>query len=126
MKNFAKNDFYFQVTIFVIISMIVLIAFIVGNEKMIWLFYFGVGVSQLVSYLIRCSYEYKKSLLFKIYGFFIIPIYLSLIGMIIFAEMQFMSFLIVIPMLALYYSPFMALIFVYDNYKTYKSLKINK
>ncbi|ALR30761.1 hypothetical protein ATE47_09575 [Chryseobacterium sp. IHB B 17019] len=126
MENFAKNDFYFQVTIFVIISMIVLIAFIVGNEKMIWLFYFGVGVSQSVSYLIRCSYEYKKSLLFKIYGFFIIPIYLSLIGMIIFAEMQFMSFLIVIPMLALYYSPFMALIFVYDNYKTYKSLKINK
>jgi len=54
MKTFIINDFYFQLTIFVIISVIVIIELLVGNEKLIWLFYSGIGISQLVSYLIRC------------------------------------------------------------------------
>lgn len=126
MKTFAKNDFYFQLTIFVIISVIVLISFLLRSEKLIliYLFYFGVGISQLVSYLIRCSYNYKKSLIFKIYGCLIFPVFLSLILLVISASFDDLAeIFMIIPMLSLYYSPVLAILYLIDCYNFYKSQK---
>lgn len=103
MKTFAKNDFYFQLTIFVVISITVIIALLAGNEKIIWLFYFGIGISQLVSYLIRCSYNYKKSLIFKVYSYLILPIFPSLILLAIFGNIDTAAgVFIVIPIISFF------------------------
>lgn len=124
MKTFAKNDFYFQLTIFVIISITIIISLLIGNEKLIWLFYFGVGISQLISYLIRCTYSYKKSLIFKIYGCLILPVFLSLILLVISGSMDdICAIFMIIPLFSLYYSPVLAIIYVYDIYQIYQSQK---
>lgn len=124
MKTFAKNDFYFQLTIFVVISITVIIALLAGNEKIIWLFYFGIGISQLVSYLIRCSYNYKKSLIFKIYGYLILPIFPSLILLAIFGNIDTAAgVFIVIPIISFFYSPILAVLYLIDCHSFYKSQK---
>lgn len=124
MKTFAKNDFYFQLTIFVVISITVIIALLAGNEKIIWLFYFGIGISQLVSYLIRCSYNYKKSLIFKVYGYLILPIFPSLILLAIFGNIDTAAgVFIVIPIISFFYSPILAVLYLIDCHSFYKSQK---
>lgn len=124
MKTFLKNDFYFQLGIFVIISAIVLIAYAAGNEKLIWLFYFGVGISQMVSYLIRYSYDYKKSFLFKVYGFLILPIFPSLFFLFVFANMNALAIIfIIVPILSYFYSPVLAIIYLIDIYKTMQQIQ---
>ena len=118
MKTFAKNDFYFQLTIFVVISITVIIALLAGNEKIIWLFYVGIGISQLVSYLIRCSYNYKKSLIFKVYGYLILPIFPSLILLAIFGNIDSAAgIFIIIPILSFFYSPILAVLYLVDCYQ---------
>lgn len=124
MKTFLKIDYYVQLIVFVIISIIVLISFLVGDGKMIWLFYLGVGISQLISYLIRCFYDYKKSLRFKIYGYLIMPIFPILFLLAALGGVDSIAkILIILPILAVFYSPFLALLYIYDNYKIYKSQK---
>jgi len=119
MKTFAKNDFYFQLTIFAIILITVIMVLLAGNEKIIWLFYFGIGISQLVSYLIRCSYNYKKSLIFKIYGYLILPIFLSFILLAICGGNDSVAqYFIVIPVLSFFYSPILAFLYLIDCYQT--------
>lgn len=126
MKTFAKNDFYFQLIIFVTISVIVLISFLLRSEKLIYLFYFGVGISQLVSYLIRCSYNYKKSLIFKIYGCLIFPVFLSLILLVISANFDDIAgIFMIIPILSLYYSPVLAVLYLIDCYQTMLKFQTN-
>ncbi|MFL9833798.1 hypothetical protein [Chryseobacterium terrae] len=124
MKTFLKNDFYFQLTVFSIISIIVLIDYFAGNEDLIWLFYFGVGISQMVSYLIRYSYDYKKSVLFKIYGFLILPIFPSLFFLFVFANVNALAIVfIIIPLLSVFYSPVLAIIYLFDIYKTMQKVQ---
>lgn len=118
MKNFFKYDFYFQITIFVVISTAVLIDLFVGNEKLIFLFYFGIGISQTISYLIRHSYDYKKSLIFKIYGYLILPIFPSLIFIMICGNINILAgIFIIIPILSCFYSPVLAIAFLIDCYQ---------
>ena len=124
MKTFAKNDFYFQLTIFVVISITVIIALLAGNEKIIWLFYVGIGISQLVSYLIRCFYNYKKSFIFKVYGYLILPIFPSLILLAIFGNIDTAAgVFIIIPILSFFYSPILAALYLIDCHSFYKSQK---
>lgn len=110
--------------IFVIISAIVLIAYAAGNEKLIWLFYFGVGISQMVSYLIRYSYDYKKSVLFKVYGFLILPIFPSLFFLFVFANINALALIfIIVPILSYFYSPVLAIVYLIDIYKTMQQIQ---
>ncbi|ASK29911.1 hypothetical protein CEY12_07245 [Chryseobacterium sp. T16E-39] len=126
MKTFFTYDFYIQLIIFTVISGIVLIGLIHDNEKIIYLFYFGIGILQSVSYLIRCSYKYEKSLLFKIYGYVIMPIFPSLLGLAIFGNTNFIAFIfIVIPVLSFFYSPIMAILYVRDTYLVFKNKDLN-
>lgn len=121
MKTFFKYDYYFQLILLITISFAVKIGLLIGEEKLIYLFYFGVGISQLISYFIRSSYKYEKSILFKLYGFLIIPIFPCLLGLILFGNNnEIAAICIVIPALSLLYSPVMAVVYLYDNYKTYK------
>lgn len=119
MKTFARNDYYVQLTILIVISSIVLIALINGNEKIIYLFYFGIGISQTVSYLIRSFYKYKKSLIFKIYGYLILPIFPSLILLFVCGNINILAgIFIIVPILSLFYSPVLAILYLIDCYQT--------
>lgn len=122
MKTFLKIDYHLQLSIFLVASCIVLVSLLVGEEKLIFVFYFGVGFSQLISYCIKMFYKYEKSIIFKIYGFLIIPIFLSLLGLYLFGNCNgIASFCLIIPALSIFYSPVMAILYLYDSYKIYKS-----
>lgn len=128
MTNFFKYDFYVQLIVFIITSSVVLIGLINNNEKIIYLFYFIVGISQSISYLVRYFYVYNKSLLFKVYGYLILPIFPSILGLAVFGSINFIAFIfIVIIVLSFFYSPIMAILYLVDSYLVFKNknLKIN-
>ncbi|MGN7756909.1 MULTISPECIES: hypothetical protein [Chryseobacterium] len=116
MKTFAAYDFYIQLAI-LIAGIIIESIGIFGGA-----FYFVVGIPQLVSFLIRVLQPGKKSLLYIIYGILILPVWISLLlvfGLKVHPDITEMLLMILIG--ALFYSPVMAVIYIYDNYRTYKS-----
>ncbi len=118
MKAFLRNDHYIQLSIFLAAGCIALTGLLIGKERLILVFYFGVGFSQLISYCIRLSYKYEKSLIFKIYGFLIIPIFPSLLALYFLGNWEIGFLFLIIPMLSVFYSPVMAGLYLFDNYKT--------
>ncbi|WP_419870453.1 hypothetical protein [Chryseobacterium sp. CT-SW4] len=118
MKTFFKYDFYVQMAVLLVIGCIVLADLTLRNSELLILFYLGVGISQLISYLIRCSYSYKKSLLFKIYGYLILPVYLSFLVLLLFGNNNMIAMVfLVFPVLAFFYSPVMAVLYVIECYR---------
>ncbi|WP_292010647.1 hypothetical protein [Chryseobacterium sp.] len=121
MKTFFKCDFYIQLILLLVISCVVLIDLNTRNGDLLILFYFGVGIPQLISYLIRLSHSGNKSLLFKIYGLFIIPVYPSFLGLVLFGNTDVISMIcLIFPILAFFYSPVMAVLYVIDCYREMK------
>jgi len=118
MKTFAKYDFYIQ--------LVILAAGIIIESTGIFggAFYFVVGIPQFVSFLIRAFQPEKKSVLYTIYGILILPVWVSLLlvfGLKMHPEIA--ELLLLILMGALFYSPVMAVIYIYDNFRLYKSYK---
>jgi len=76
MKTFAKYDFYIQLLILIIG---IISIFTIDNSFIEGLsFYFIVGISQLISYIMKLFFKGEKSVLFIVYGIFIIPIWIFL------------------------------------------------
>jgi hypothetical protein len=118
MKTFARYDFYIQLAI--------LVAGFVTESMGVFggAFYFVVGIPQFVSFLIRALQPEKKSVLYIIYGILILPVWISLllvVGLKVHPDIAELLLLILIG--ALFYSPVMAVIYIYDNYRLYKSYK---
>ncbi|MCQ9638009.1 hypothetical protein MP478_01305 [Chryseobacterium sp. WG14] len=117
MKEFTKIDFYTQM-FFLIIGPV---AFIMGGLSGLVLFYFIVGIPQLISFLVKLFLGIKKSVWYITYGIVVIPFWITV--MILFKEKILNDFFGYILIAALLYSPVMAGLYVYDCYKTYKFYK---
>ncbi|SHG52778.1 hypothetical protein SAMN05421866_0726 [Chryseobacterium oranimense] len=120
MKTFAKYDFYIQLLILIIgiISIFTMDNSFIGGLS----FHFIVGISQLISYIIKLFFKEEKSILFIIYGVFIMPIWISLLLLVIFKSQAY-NLLLVIPFFGVYYSPILALVYIFDAYKFYQYQK---
>ncbi|MCW3162543.1 hypothetical protein [Chryseobacterium oryctis] len=121
MKKFIKYDYYAQL-LFLIIGIVVAI---VGgsNGWGILLFYFIVGIPQLISFLIKLFLKIPKSTSYIIYGIFILPVWLSFTVIIAFKQYNdITNFFGLIILAAFFYSPLLAIMYVYENYYSYKSL----
>ncbi|WNI38234.1 hypothetical protein [Chryseobacterium sp. SG20098] len=117
MKTFAKYDYYIQLFFTIIGPQ----AFIFGGLSGFVLFYFIVGIPQLVSFLIKLFFKTKKSALYIAYGIVIVPVWI--IVTILFTEKHINDFFGYVLMVALLYSPVMAAAYVYDCYTTYEPYK---
>lgn len=117
MKAFAKYDFYIQLLFF---GAAVLAALSAG----ILYFYFVTGIPQLISFAIRAFQKGKKSIRYIIYGIFIIPVWISLLIVYIFKNNHdIINFFGYILILSLFYSPILALFYVFDNTEYLNSKK---
>jgi hypothetical protein len=119
MKTFTKIDYYIQ-----------LLAVVVGFLSLInrfqdmggLRFYFIVGGSQLISFLIRLFLKEKKSPVYIAYGILILPIWIILLFFFLYGNtIHYPGFLVYILIFSLMYSPVMAFIYIYYCYKTYQS-----
>jgi len=88
------------------------------------LFYFIVGIPQLISFLLKIFFRIEKSLFFYIYGILILPVWISIVcKRTVKLDNNIASIMDGIIMSAFFYSPFLAILYVYKNYKLYKSQK---
>ncbi|MFZ4929482.1 hypothetical protein [Chryseobacterium sp. Mn2064] len=119
MKTFVKYDFYIQLFFLMVWPLTLLL---VGGPAIIW-FYFMVGFPQLISFLIKLFLRLKKTLPFYIYGAFIIPAWISLVLIVVFnIEGACREIPEMILMMAILYSPPLAILYICENYDLYQSL----
>ncbi|KFF19130.1 hypothetical protein [Chryseobacterium sp. JM1] len=117
MRTFVIIDFYIQL-IMLMIGM-VLAGF--GGYNFL-LFYYVTGGAQLISFLIRLFLPIKKSVFYIIYGILIIPVWTSvLLKYTSGADYDVSQILMSVLFASLFYSPVMAMIYIYDYYNVYKS-----
>lgn len=123
MKTFAKYDFYIQL-FFLIIGP--LGAIVSGSEG--WMmFYFIVGIPQLISFIIKIGLKVKISPLFLIYGMTIMPVWISvLLLQIIGIDHKITEIPRYLVIMSFFYSPFMALFYVIESHNLYKSLNTDQ
>lgn len=124
MKTFAKNDFYIQLSFLVIGLITVFLGIVVFENATVFLSYFIVGIPQLISFIIRAFQEIKKSWLYIVYGILIIPVWISWLIILAFNNNnEVTNFFGYILITSIFYSPFLAVVYVYDAYEFYKSQK---
>ncbi|MDH6254407.1 cell division protein FtsX [Chryseobacterium sp. H1D6B] len=122
MRDFIKYDYYIQLFFLIAGTVTAVFGFFLGLGCM--LFYFVVGIPQLVSFLIKAFQQTKKSMSYIVYGIFIIPVWLSILIVLAFNnEADITNFFGYILIISLVYSPLLAVLYVYDNYKLYQSNK---
>lgn len=118
MKKFLQYDYYIQIFFMILGPQ----AFIIGGFTGLILFYFIIGIPQLISYLIRLFLPIKKTPLFWMYGILIIPVWISVLLVFIYnmgnAITEIPS---IIMMMACFYSPLLALWYVDECSNFYKS-----
>ncbi|WP_336959098.1 hypothetical protein [Chryseobacterium contaminans] len=120
MKNFIKYDYYIQVFFLVLGPL----ALIMGDVTGLLLCYFTVGIPQLISFLIRLFLTIKKTPFYIVYGILIIPVWISVLLIAIFKISNDITEIpSIIVMMAFFYSPLLAIFYVYEYHDLYKSLK---
>lgn len=119
MKTFFKLDYYLQVFVFLatIIGILIFILFKDKSEALFF-FYFIVGGSQLVSFIIRLLMKYPKDLIYKLYGWFIMPIWIGFLPAIL--DISAMAYLYIFVLLGFFYSPILSVIYLFYCHKTSK------
>jgi len=127
MKTFIKYDYYTQV--FVALSFIILLItdIAVFEKGYSWLGYFVVATFHTVSFLIRMfSKDYSKSTEFKIYSFISLTILISLMLVIIFDDIDWVTnFIGFILMFGIPLTPILAICYLIIFYKDYHELVQN-
>lgn len=122
MKTFAKNDFYIQLCILIAGLLSIIIGIILGYGA--FLFYFVVGIPQLISFIIKAFQDTKKSLGYIVYGFFIIPVWIAWLVILGFNNNNDVTnFFGYILLASAFYSPVLAILYAYDSYIFFKSQK---
>lgn len=129
MKKFLQIDFWVQLIVLIVTLSYIALNSIENNElnSYIYYFYFIVGISQFISFIIRLFLNYKKSFIFVAYGILVSPIWLILILFYLFKENMnnvlsdnlttgILSFLII----SLFYTPILSLIYIGEIFSTYK------
>lgn len=122
MKTFVKIDFYIQI-LFLIVGIVSI--FLINDSYVQGIsFHFFVGIPQLISYIVKLFFKIDKSPIFIIYGILILPIWFFLLLFKIFNsdyEIYYLALYILIR--GFFYSPILALLYIFDNYKMYKFQK---
>lgn len=123
MKIFLKIDFYIQILF--LIAGIVSIFIMTDSYVQGISFHFFVGIPQLISYIVKLFFKIEKSPIFIIYGILILPIWIALLLLEIFKEYHYEVFNLFGGILigGFLYSPILALLYIFDNYKMYKFQK---
>ncbi|KQT18591.1 hypothetical protein ASG31_07710 [Chryseobacterium sp. Leaf404] len=121
MNNSLKLDYYTQLFFLIagIISAVIGCFFDFG----FMLFYFVVGIPQLLSFTVRAFQKENKSVVYIVYGIFILPVWLSLL--IVFGlnnEYGIANFLGYVLIISLVYSPVLSFFYVYDLYQSSKKI----
>lgn len=124
MENYLKYDFYIQLFFLTAGIITECIGYSIEG-KTSGVFYFIVGVPQLISFFIRAFRETKKSIAYYVYGLFIIPVWFSLLlAFAIKGDFIVSEILVFIIFSSLLYSPILAFVYVYDSYRLYRKMKI--
>jgi len=127
MKTFIKYDYYTQM--FVALSFIILLItdIAVFEKGYSWLGYFVVAAFHTVSFLIRMfSKDYSKSTEFKIYSFISLTILISLLLIMIFDDIDWVTnFIGFILMFGVPLTPILAICYLIIVYKDYHGLAQN-
>ncbi|SFN03899.1 hypothetical protein SAMN05421594_0559 [Chryseobacterium oleae] len=117
MRTFVIIDFYIQ--LIMLMTGMILASF--GGYNFL-LFYYVTGSAQLISFLIRLFLPIKKSVFYIIYGILIIPVWVSiLLKYASVANYDISQILMSVLFASLFYSPVMAVIYIYDYYRVYES-----
>ncbi len=136
MKTFFKIDFYVQIVIFFgMISYLIFEYITTDFVNQIFYFYYIVGGFQILSFLVRRFLNYKKSKFYKIYGFLLIPVWITFLLSIflqgknidlgILNQMGVIFYLMLYS--AFFYAPILSMIYIYDikqNIKNYEKSNI--
>ncbi|MBO6186517.1 MAG: hypothetical protein J6O88_17815 [Chryseobacterium sp.] len=121
MKTFFENQYYLQLFFLIIGILSAIVGCFLGFGIM--LFYLIVGIPQLISFSIRAFKKDEKSIIYIIYGIFILPVWIILLIFFSFRnEFIGANFLGTILIISLIYSPIMAIFYVYDAYKISKQI----
>ena len=123
MKTFFKIDFYVQIVIFFgMISYLIFEYITTDFVNQIFYFYYIVGGFQILSFLVRRFLNYKKSKFYKIYGFLLIPVWITFLLSIflqgknidlgILNQMGVIFYLMLYS--AFFYAPILSMIYIYD------------
>ncbi|REC40036.1 hypothetical protein [Chryseobacterium sp. 5_R23647] len=127
MKTFIKYDYYTQM--FVALSFIILLItdIAVFEKGYSWLGYFVVATFHTVSFLIKMfSKDYSKSTEFKIYSFISLTILISLLFIMIFDDIDWVTnFIGFILMFGIPLTPILAICYLIIVYKDYHGLVQN-
>jgi hypothetical protein len=122
MKTFFKYDYYLQITFLIAYSIGFLINWLFNLVTIYLLyFYFIVGGIQLISYLLRALMDYPKDWFYKVYGISILSVWTILLLICIgsMKDMEIITeFCLMILVAALYYSPILALGYIFYLYQT--------
>lgn len=119
MKTFHKIDYYVQTTVF--FATIIILSFLSIKEDKLepfFFYYWIVGGSQLISFLVRVFLDYPKSIFFHIYGIAILPIWFGFASALIDFEPG--TIFLYFAFLGLFYAPFMSIFFLIYCHETYK------
>ena len=136
MKTFFKIDFYVQIVIFFgMISYLIFEYITTDFVNQIFYFYYIVGGFQILSFLVRRFLNYKNSKFDKIYGFLLIPVWITFLLSIflqgknidlgILNQMGVIFYLMLYS--AFFYAPILSMIYIYDikqNIKNYEKSNI--
>lgn len=119
MKTFLKIDYYIQTLVFVVTLLtLVILSTYEEYNGVLFCYYYIVGGFQLVSFLLRIYFPYKKNIFFHLYGLSIIPIWLGLLGA--YLDIEFLTYLMVFAMIGLFYAPIMFIFYILYCYDTTK------
>jgi len=130
MKTFFKIDAIVQQLVFGIMIFYLIFSYqqnTFGGK--IFYFYFVVGGFQLVSFLIRLILNYKKSLVFKIYGILLIPVWITIFFSVILqgqninlGEFNKIAGIFWFLLYAsFFYAPVLSILYIFDILKTLKN-----
>ncbi|MBT2622478.1 MULTISPECIES: hypothetical protein [Chryseobacterium] len=125
MEKWITYDYYIQLSCLIMGITAAFIGVFLGVGFI--LFYFIVGIPQLISFFIKALQQKKKSIVYIVYGIGIIPVWLSVavVGLNP-NDNDVTNFFGFILIAALIYSPVLAFLYTYETYKIYQSLKHTK
>lgn len=124
MEKWITYDYYIQLSCLIIGIIAAFVGIFFGVGFM--LFYFIVGIPQLISFLIKAFHQKKKSIVYIIYGIGIIPVWFSITIIGLNQDNDITNFFGFILIASLIYSPVLAFLYTYETYKIYQSLKYTK
>lgn len=123
MKRFFKIDAYLQLPISILALILLPVALFSGKSLLPYI-YFGTGLIQLCSFLIRLFLNYPKSRLYKLYGGLIMPVWIVILLFLIDPAnpgMLYGMIILIYMIAALFFSPMIAIAYALDCWRVYKA-----